>query len=491
MRRFVIFLTTALFALLIIMLGMTNVNFSKNTVDDSPKYIFLFIGDGFSYPQMTLASLYKTSVLGEDDLIMKSFICAGNAFNTDGEYGAAESAGAVSAMASGIKTNKESLNVDLDGNKYETIAEKLKSQRGYRIGIISSDNLNHATPAGFYAHQSSRYNGVDIVFELIDSGFDYFGGADITGKYTVENIKEKPFTDFLSEKGYKYINAREDIESLTSIAIDGKVIAISPVLDPYATIPYAIDKEKYANTFTIAEHTKKCAEFLYGDGKSGFFIMVEGAKIDWACHANDAATVIHEVINFDNAIKEAVEFYNKHPKETLIIVTGDHETGGLSIGKTETTTNLYLHHLKNQTISFTEFSFKVSNYRYNELSFEEILLEIKQYFGIEPYNGENPDFYLSYSDIEKLRAAYDISMMDPLIRPPLNWDEYTKYGFYDPITTTALKAVNEKAGISWSTYSHSGLSVPVYALGNGEKIFMGFYQNTDIFFKLKELMKLK
>lgn len=475
-----------LFILMIISAGFVAVVLSSDSIFETPpKYVFLFIGDGFSYPQMALTSLYKISVLNEDDLIMHSFKTAGTAYTGSGESMITESAAAVSAIASGINTYNKSLNIDKDGKKHETITEKLKKQLGYKIGIISSDNLHRATPAGFYAHQDSRYNETSKIFaELVESGFDYFGGSEFLGK-------PADFKDVLSKKGYKYINTREEIENLTSVAADGKVMAISPELDSYATIPYKIDSENYSRTFTIAEHTKKCAEFLSKNSKDGFFIMIEGGKIDWACHSNDAATMIHEVIDLDNAVREAVEFYKKHPKDTLIIITGDHETGGLSIGYSETTTNMYLDYLKYQKISFSSFSFKMQNHRQNGVPFDNVMQDVKEYFGIYEWDGtQTSSFYLYGEDMVKLRSAYDMSMVDPEIRA-FGMSEYVSYGFYDPFTTTVIKIINKKAGVSWSTYSHSALPVPVLALGKGEENFMGFYRNSEIFEKLKKIMKLE
>ena len=484
-----------LFSLVIVSVGLIAVVMSSDSlVDTPPKYVFLFIGDGFSYPQLALTSLYKTSVLKEDDLIMHSFKTMGTAYTESGETMITESAAAVSAMASGIKTLNESLNVDKEGNIHETITEKLKNQLGYKIGIISSDNLNHATPAGFYAHQTSRYNDSALIFaELAESGFDYFGGSEILGK-------PADYMDIFSANGYRYINTREDIEKLTSVETDGKVIAISPNLDPYATIPYKIDSELYVQTFTLAEHTKKCAEFLSQpaknnktskNNKDGFFIMIEGGKIDWACHSNDAATMAHEVIDFDNAIREAIEFYKKHPKDTLIIITGDHETGGLSLGYSETTINMYLDFLKHQNTSFSSFSLKMQTHRQNNAPFEDVMLDVNESFGIYEWDGtQTTSFYLYGEDMAKLMSAYDMSMIDPDIRA-FGMSEYVSYGFYDPFTTTVIKIINKKAGIAWSTYSHSAMPVPVLALGKGEENFTGFYRNTEIFEKLKAIMKVK
>lgn len=485
-KRYIALFFAAVFVCLIMSAVLSALVFYQNA---PPKYIFLFIGDGLGYPQTALASLYKTSVLKEDDLILNSFKYIGNAYTQSADSVITDSAAAVSAIASGVSVNNGFLNMDRDGKKYETIAEKLKARLGYKIGIISSDNLNRATPAGFYAHQDSRQREADIFLELAESGFDYFGGGDIAGKGAAESIAGMPFAEILSEKGYRYINTREDTEGLAHSAAGEKIVAVSPCLDPYGMIPFAIDKQKYKNTLTIAEHTKKCADFLYDSNPNGFFIMVEGEKIDWACHSNDAATMIHEVIDFDDAVKEAVKFYKKHPKETLILVTADHETGGLSLGYSETVTYIRLELLANQKISFSEFSFKIYAYRQNGTAFEDILPDIKEYFGIGSYDGQNPDFYLSGADMAKLEAAYDMSMIDPSVRA-FGMSEYVAYGFYDPLTTTIIKIVNQKAGLAWGTYSHSALPVFVLAMGNGEENFTGFYKNSEIFVKLNELMKL-
>ena len=477
MRKMIKILCIAVFAALVILAGFTAFAFSNGLFarEAPPKYIFLFIGDGMSYPQMTLASLYKTSVLKEEDLIMNSFKSVGVAHTGRGESVITESAAAASAMASGVNDMNEWLNIDADGEAHETIAEKLKKQRGYKIGVISSVNINHATPAAFYAKQESRYDNTSIFYQLAESGFDYFGGGDITGK-------PYDFGEVLERSGYKYINTREDI--IHADLRDGKIIAVSPNLDRNASIAYAIDnRANELATFTLAEHTRKCIEQLYNNSDTGFFIMVEGGKIDWAGHANDAASMIHEIIAFDDAVREAVEFYKMYPRETLIIVTGDHETGGLSLGYAATTINLYLNYLENQSVSFTEYELKVNAFRENNYSFEQVLADIRrEFFGVEDdtaavfYSGE----------VEQLYAAYNLSMMDPSERP-FTMHEFLNYGFYDPLTMTAINILNLRAGISWSSYSHTALPVPVLALGAGESRFTGFYRNREIFFKLKEL----
>ena len=169
---------------LMILAGIAAYSFSEMlfATEAPPKYIFLFIGDGMGHSQMTLASLYKTSVLNEEDLIMNSFTSIGLSHTGSGESAITESAAAASAIASGINDIEGRLNIDADGVGHETIAEKLKNQLGHRIGIISSVNINHSTPAAFYSRQESHHNFADIFNQLVNSGFEYFGGGGTLGR---------------------------------------------------------------------------------------------------------------------------------------------------------------------------------------------------------------------------------------------------------------------------------------------------------------------
>lgn len=453
-----------------------------------PKYIFLFIGDGFGFPQMTLASQYKTTVeqqeLGNGNLSMLGFDITGIAFTGSANSIIGDSAASATAMSSGLKTYNGYLNYDIEGNVSEAITEKLKKQRGFRIGIISSVNVNHATPAGFYAHQNSRYSEANIFLELLESGFDFFGGGSVLEAGIAEQIAGKTLREMLDESKYLLVN---DIESIRGLKNDGsKIIAIAPKLDPYGTIPYAIDNEP--DVFTLADFTNKCIELLYN--KNGFFIMVEGGKIDWCCHANDAATMMKEVFAFDDAIKKAVEFYEVYPDETLIIVTGDHETGGLSLGFSGTYTSTYIHYLSRQKTSYSKFSQKVYWYRQNQTPFEEVLADISNDFGIARGYDGTTNFYFTEEDVDSLRAAYEQSLTEPSERH-FSMTEYVDYGFYDPLTTTITRIINRKAGLNWGTFSHSFSTVPVFAMGRGADLFSGVYHNSQIFHKLKSLLDLK
>ena len=153
-----------------------------------PKYIFLFIGDGMSYPQIQTTNYYESALADDGDEILTSqsnlnmmnFPVSGSAQTYDSTSFCPDSASTATSIATGHKTYSGTINMDEKmETPYETIAEKLKSQLGYKVGILSSVNLNHATPAAFYAHQASRNNYYEIGQEMIDSGFDYFAGGGL------------------------------------------------------------------------------------------------------------------------------------------------------------------------------------------------------------------------------------------------------------------------------------------------------------------------
>ena len=297
-------------------------NKDKQNVSNVPKYVFLFIGDGMSYPQVQLTNYFVSASKGQsgksvdvdgetksilenkNNLTMMDFDVAGSAQTYDSTSFAPDSASTATSIATGHKTWSGSINVSEDfSTKYETIAEQLKAQKDYKIGVISSVNLNHATPAAFYAHQESRNNYYDIGLELIDSEFDYFAGGGLK-KTTGDNKDQTDLYQLAEEAGYLVVKTQEEADTLT--ADDGKMIIIDEHLADSDAMSYEIDRQE--DEWALADYVEKGIEVL--DNDNGFFMMVEGGKIDWACHANDAASTISDTIALDNAVAKAVDFYN-------------------------------------------------------------------------------------------------------------------------------------------------------------------------------------
>lgn len=225
--------------------------------------------------------------------------------------------------------------------------------------------------------------------------------------------------------------------------------------------------------------------------------MVEGGKIDWACHANDAAASINDTLALDKAVQAAYKFYEQHPADTLILVTGDHETGGLTIGYAGTNYDTYLKNLENQTLSYAKFdSDYVASYKENNTPFSQVLVDIKNNFGLvtadDAAAAADPTLVLTDYEVQKLKAAYERTMkVGASSQDKMTQEEYDLYGTYEPLSVTITHILNNKSGIAFSSYSHTGLPVPVFAIGNGSSLFEGYYDNTDIYNKLATLTQIK
>ncbi|MGB8453517.1 MAG: alkaline phosphatase [Anaerocolumna sp.] len=472
---------------------------AEAAITDAPKYVFLFIGDGMSYPQIQAASDYLGAVgqnrssnilTGNKYLDFMKFPVAGSAITYDSTSFCPDSASTATSLSTGYKTYSGTINMDETKTVvYETISEKLKKQLGYKIGIISTVNLNHATPAAFYAHQASRNNYYAIGLEMIKSNFDYFAGGGL--KNVTGDDKTKPQEDLYTlavKSGYKVIKTQSEAEKLKST--DGKSIIIGETLADSDSLSYANDVK--TNEWELKDYVKKGIDVL--DNDKGFFMMVEGGKIDWACHANDAGSTIADTIALDDAIDEAINFYYSHPTETLIIVTGDHETGGLTIGYAGTDYNTYLTNLTNQKLSYAKFDTDyVKKYKENKTSFKDVLKDIKDNFGLltstDSTTAENSKLVLTPYEYDLLKTAYDKTMnADSTERTQ---EEYILYGTYEPLTVTITHLLNNKSGINFSSYAHTGLPVGVFAKGEGADLFEGYYDNTEIYDNLANLLKVK
>lgn len=472
----------------------------------APKYVFLFIGDGMSYPQFQAASDYlgalddpdyvkslpsidyekrEGELNGPKRLNFMNFDVAGSAVTYDSCSFAPDSASTATSIATGYKTYSGMINVDLTGSTpYETIAEKLHSQKGWKVGIVSSVNLNHATPAAFYAHQASRNNYYEIGEELVNSGFEYFAGGGLK-KVTGPNKDKTSLYDLAANAGYKVTYTQADAEAVT--AADGKVILIDEHLADSDAMDYEMDRQD--GEWALADYVKKGIDVL--DNDTGFFMMCEGGKIDWACHANDAGATVNDTLALADAVQVAIDFAKEHADETLILVTGDHETGGLTIGFAGTDYDTYLDSLASQNISYAQFDEQyVEKYKENHTSFEDAMKDVEKLFGLKLSGDQNDRLVLTDYEVQRLRTAYEFAMTDPDVEE-YTQEQYVLYGTYNPFSVTVTHILNNKAGVDFTSYSHTGLPVAVFANGAGEDAFNGYYDNTEIYQKMASLLEVK
>ena len=468
----------------------------------TPKYVFVFIGDGMSYPQIQSAAYYTgKDAAGIVDVVKKSenpsdspemkalsfyqFPVAGSASTYDATSFAPDSASTATSIFTGYKTHSSSINVDITKKiKYRTIAEQLRDQKKYKIGVISTVNLNHATPAATYAHQASRKSNYPIGQELVSSNFEYFAGGALMDPQDKKKDKTSIY-DLAKNAGYKVCF---DQKSAAALKNGDKALVIAETLADSDSMSY--DNDRKEGEWALRDYVRKGIEVL--DNKTGFFMMVEGGKVDWACHANDARSSIADTLALSEAVEEAISFYNKHPKETLILVTADHETGGLTIGYAGTDYNLFFRTLDSQKISYAKFdSDYVSAYKKNGTSFEAVMKDVEKLFGLKMpgADGSNKNGGLVLTDYElsRIKTAYEKTIKNDKNRSQM---EYDIYGTYEPLTITITHILNAKSGLGWTSNSHTGLPVPVFALGAGQEEFKGFYDNTEIYKKLAKLTKV-
>ncbi len=455
-----------------------------------PKYVFLFIGDGMAFAQVNAAQIFKGCGDGQTigSLSFAEFPVTGAVTTYDETSVCPDSASTATALACGIKT--KSGVIGMTGDKEtapKSITEMLKDG-GKKIGVLSTVSLNNATPAGFYAHVPSRGDYYDIAMQMASSGVDYFGGGSLVNPAGAKGDQPDAF-EALVQSGYTIADTKEEIAALGSGS--GKAYAVSPaLLQTKASMPFALDADK--DDLTLADFVRTGISVL--DNEDGFFMICESGMIDWACHANDAATAISETLVLEDAVSAAVDFAKEHPDETLILVTGDHETGGMSIGYAATGYNTNFSLLSGQTVSYSAFDAILEDMKKGDSSLlmSDVLPVIKESFGLlapddaDAAVKENAGRVLTADEYERLAEALSAS----LDGPPDTAEAQLLYGGYEPLTVTLTHILNNKAGLGWTSYVHTGGLVPVYAYGTGAEEFSGSYDNTDIFKRLVKLCGL-
>lgn len=453
------------------------------TVDSSDtvaKYVFLFIGDGMGLNQAKLAQIYSQAIShgsSGEPLSFLSFPVQSLISTHSANSEITCSAASGTALSTGEKTNNGiiSKNPTLSKN-LPTVAEKAH-QAGYKVGIVSSVSIDHATPAVFYAHQNSRSLYYEIAMDLGKSGFDYFAGGGFMHP-TGRDRNQPDAYENASQNGYRIVKTANAFAQLS--ASSSKIFIIHPQLGDAADMPWVIDAPK--DELTLKAFTAKGISSLSHSSK-GFFMMVEGGKIDWACHKNDAATAILETLAFEKAVSEAVRFYNAHKSETLILVTADHETGGLSLGNNTTPMRMNVGLLKYQTASLGKLNDSINRMIAHNASFEKVLAFLGQQTGLDVQAG------LALTPAEKvsLEMAYKTTLGSIATHGNRNYLAQEE----DPsVAQIAIQLVNQKAGIGWGTLAHSGMQVPIYALGVGQAYFQRPLDNTEIPKIIEKMMRL-
>jgi len=435
------------------------------------KYVFYFIGDGMGVNHVHGTEAYFGSLAGHhpgtESLLFTTFPYAGVCTTYSESTNVTDSAAAGTALAGGKKTFNGRIGVDTTGTAVESIAAKAK-KAGRAVGVTTTVGVDHATPAVFYAHQPDRNWYYEIALDIPKAGFDFHAGGGFHKPHTDKNGKEAPsIYPILEDAGYTIVGSADEYRAKKTSA--GKMI-LTQGLDKGSDLPYAIDQKP--GDLNLAQITECAIDFLTtGRNKNkGFFLMVEGGKIDGAGHGNDAATAFLETKDMDDAIKVAYEFYKKHPKETLIVVTADHETGGLSIGPEFYTTNLPV--LRYQKCSQDVLSARISQLRKEKgrkATWEDARAILTENFGLFG------PVYVRWEQEKTLRDEFEKTFHGRGVKMEDTW-----YASTEPLAAAAKRVLNQIAIVGWASANHTGAWVPVFAIGNGADLFTGKLDNTDI-----------
>lgn len=433
-----------------------------------PKYVFMFIGDGLGSSQRQLTEYYMQEVNNLEDysLTMDRFPIAGINTTHSSNSLITDSAAAGTALATGYKTDSGMISVLPNGKKVKSIIDYAQ-KNNIKTGIISTTRLTHATPAVFASNNQSRNNENEIAFDFLDSNVDYFAGGGYRHfiSKNKEGSKRKDNIDLIDEfqkQGYKTFWGENSSDDFKNLKADKNTKVFAAFTSSH--MPYELDRiNNNSKVPSLAELTKKGIEVL-NKGDNGFFMMVEGGRIDHAAHANDAKSVIYDTLALDDAVKEAYKFYKNHPDETLILVVGDHETGGLGLGIGK---DYFLNLNALKKVNYSVEDVLQSKYKGNKV---EYINFIKNQMGLKDMSPKE-----EYQILEAMKTE--------------DKKEYEKnvYGGYKPTAIAVAHILAERANIMFTTFAHTGTQIPLSAIGEKSEMFSGFKDNTEIG---KELIRI-
>jgi alkaline phosphatase len=430
-------------------IGMNQVNTeakAKESKNGKAKNVIFMIGDGMGVPYTTGLRYMNDNpdtVEMEKTAFDPYLVGLQTTYPEDEKENVTDSAAAATAMSGGVKTYNNAIAVDNDKTDVKTVLEQAK-ENGMSTGIVATSEITHATPASYGAHEEQRksenaiaddyydemINGKHKIDVMLGGGTDFFERGD-------RNLAEQ-----FQEDGYSYVKSAEELKKDDNEQVLGLFSEVG--------MDKMIDRDEKQPS--LADMTTAALDRLKGD-KDGFFLMVEGSQIDWAGHDNDVVSAMSEMRDFEQAF-EKVRDFAKENGETLVIVTADHSTGGISIG------------------SNGEYKWDPTPIQAAKHTPDFMAEQIVNGASVEETLANSIDLELTQEEIASVKTAAekaDITEIDNAIE----------------------KIFDNRSGTGWTTDGHTGDDVPVYALGPQKEKFAGMIDNTDQAKKIFELLKNK
>lgn len=433
----------------------------------TPKYVFYCIGDGMGLSPLIAAQTYNRTILKNDKpLTMMTFPVAGWSLTYSASSDITDSAAAGTALSSGYKTKNGMLGMNPDTVSINSITVPLR-EMGFGIGIATSVAPDDATPGAFFAHVPYRGMTYEIGKQMAQSGYEFFAGAGLRGAEKDGNPTD--LLDYYKQNNVQVVYGPEGIKEINS----DKVVLLNNEGSDKNNIGYTIDS--ISGTLTLPMIATTAIDFLEKNSPDKFFLMLEGGNIDHALHANDGGAALKEILNFDEALKIVYNFYLAHPDETLIVVTADHDTGGMSHTKPGRLGNIDY-----QKVSKEEFN----NYCRGLLRARNIY----RWEDMKEYLTENLGFF-THIPVDAKAEAKLKKLFDDTFKLRNSNDQKTLYANFNAFSVEVFRLFNDAAGLVFTTTGHSGNPVPVFAVGCGADQFRGFNNNIDLPGRILSIVK--
>ncbi len=428
----------------------------------TPKYVFYFIGDGMGANHTHLTNMYNKAV-GLPQVNFTAFPVQALITTYSDNSLVTDSSAAGTALSSGVKIPNNWLGVAADSSWTTSIAE-LAQKKGFGTSVVTSVGVNHATPAAFYGHDASR-NSYDVISQqLLDSKIDFAAGSRFL-KQRGSALESEDWIAKAREAGINVFCGREQYKPVKG----GRVIYLAADQKPDDLV-YAVDRRE--GQTSLRDFTEAAIDYMWTNfSKKGFFLMIEGGMIDHAAHADDAVGVIHEVNDMAQSVQLALDFAAKHPNETLIIVTADHETGGLVMGSG-------MYEMRPQNYRFAKcskdgLSAAIAQLRAGAkdrtVSWEEVKQLLSEKLGLWSELPVHPMVE------RRLTQAYKETFLDKA-----DARERNLYSSNEKFAVEAIKVLDSIAMVSWSFGSHSGAPVMLWVYGAKASEFSNCHDNTDV-----------
>jgi alkaline phosphatase len=420
--------------------------------DNKPKNIIMVIADGMG-PAYTTSYRYfnddPATELIEETIFDRLVIGTTSTYPARISGLVTDSAAAATALASGVKTYNGAIGLDLNKKSVETVLEFAKKQ-GKKTGIVVTSQINHATPAAYLAHNESRNNYHAIANSYIDNGIKadvYFGGG---WQYFLR--ADRNLIDEFKASGFQYI---DNYNLLADLNVDKAVIGLFANIG----LPGALDDN---DPHRLSTMTKAAIKQLEND--QGYFMLIEASQIDWAGHANDIVAAMAEMTDLAKTMEYLEKYSHQHP-DTLVILTADHSTGGLTVGangKYEWNPEiLRLMKQSPKAIATLLEKSKITQQHVSELlNFTVTESEVKQIKQAKMYAIEQLASYNQLDDDDKLKRK--------------------KPSTGNIIASAITKLIDLRTNTGWTSGGHTAIDVPVHALGKNSEMFAGKLDNTDI-----------